>query len=200
MDEPTTANNMRATESPDAWVERYGDMLFRVAISRIADRSAAEDVVQEAFLAAWKSRDNFDGRSARGTWLVAILHRKIADHFRRAGRLRETPTGGDSDAASSDMFDEHGIWRRAVSEIAIDPNSPAERSEFWTSLQHCIQGLPATMSVAFQMREVEAEPIEETCQRLGITRQNLAVRLHRARLLLRECLQGKWLGSRESNP
>lgn len=191
------AEQARATrrESAEAWVDEYGDLLYRVAVMRLGDRSAAEDVVQEAFLAAWRSRDSFDGRSDQGTWLVAILKRKIADHYRRVGRSRETTADGEGD----ELFDHRGIWRRPVSEIDLNPESPVELSEFYRSLQHCVEQLPGSMSSAFRMRECEAESIEQTCEQLGITRQNLAVRLHRARLLLRECLQRTWLGQRESN-
>lgn len=181
-------------QSPETWVKEYGDLLYRVAVAGLDDRAAAEDLVQEAFLAAWRGRDSFDGRSNRGTWLVAILKRKIADHFRRAGRLRETTTDGEGD----DLFDQRGIWREPVNELTLNPDSPTELREFWNSLLGCVEELPGTLATAFRLREVESEGIERTCELLHISRQNLAVRLHRARLLLRKCLEGKWLGIRES--
>ena len=72
-------------DDPAGWVDRYGDGLLRFALTRVGCRDTAEDLVQEAFLAAWQSRSTFDGRASLGTWLIGILRRKIADHYRAAG-------------------------------------------------------------------------------------------------------------------
>jgi RNA polymerase sigma-70 factor (ECF subfamily) len=53
---------------PSAWVDRYGDYLFRFAMLRRRDRPAAEDMVQETFLAALKDRGTFSGGSSEATW------------------------------------------------------------------------------------------------------------------------------------
>lgn len=185
-----------SSESPESWVEMYGDLLYRVAVARLRDLSTAEDLVQETFLAAWRGRDTFDGHSDRGTWMVAILRRKIADHYRRIGRSRETT----AEAASNELFDHRGVWREPVGEVDLNPESPAELSEFWKSLQFCVEELPGTLSAAFRLREFDSQSVDQACEHLQISRQNLAVRLHRARLLLRKCLQSKWLGHRESVP
>src|SRR5881394_496268 len=81
----------RKFESPDAviWLERHGDYLFKYAVFRLRDASAAEDAVQETFLAALKAYEKFEGRGSERTWLVGILKHKVTDHFRRM--TRETP-------------------------------------------------------------------------------------------------------------
>jgi len=56
---------------PEAWVDEYGDYLFRYALARLRDESLAEDMVQETFLAALKSDAAFAGRSAPKSWLSA---------------------------------------------------------------------------------------------------------------------------------
>ena len=200
MDDPTTASNLRTdpSESPDAWVERYGDMLYRVAISRVSDRTTAEDLVQEAFLAAWKNRENFDGRSARGTWLVAILQRKVADHFRRAGRSRET-LSPDAEQPVGELFDQRGVWSQPIGKLSLELETNVERDEFRQMMHLCVAELPGNLATAFSLRELDAAPVDQACELLGITRKNLAVRLHRARLLLRRCLQARWLGEREKD-
>jgi RNA polymerase sigma factor (sigma-70 family) len=78
-----------ADPDPSEWVAQYGDYLFRYAMLRLRDRSAAEDLVQETFLAALKSRGSFSGNSSESTWLIGILKHKIADHFRH--QAREAP-------------------------------------------------------------------------------------------------------------
>ena len=59
------------------WVETHGDYLFNFAIGQVRDTNVAEDLVQETFLAALKSQNNFSGRSSERTWLVSILRHKI---------------------------------------------------------------------------------------------------------------------------
>ena len=74
---------------PERWVEEYGDYLFKYAVSRLRDPAKAEDMVQEAFLAALKGAKGFQGRSAEKSWLVGILKNKICDHFRKASRYTQ---------------------------------------------------------------------------------------------------------------
>ena len=59
--------------------------LYRYARSRVGNRELAEDLVQDAFLAALQSRDRFQGRATVRTWLLSILRHKIVDHYRRVG-------------------------------------------------------------------------------------------------------------------
>ena len=174
-------------------MDRYGDPLFRVAIARVGDPSVAEDLVQETFLAAWKGRGSFDGRSTLGTWLVAILKRKIVDHFRRQGRRREAEPD-DPSGDVSEMFDKRGVWRQKIGDVVVPMETGVERTEFWRVLEECAAELPATLGQAFSLRELKAVSPADVCEKLGITRRNLSVRLHRARLLLRRCLEVNWLG------
>lgn len=183
------------TDSPDQWVERYGDLLFRVAQARVADRAIAEDLVQDAFLAAWKSRASFDGRSQRSTWLIAILKRKVADHFRKAGRQPEAIGSFEDDRDS--VFDERGVWREPIGKLSLPLDGQLEQQEFWQIMETCVSQLPPTLGQAFSLRELQSASSSQASSRLGITRKNLAVRIHRARLLLRRCLENRWLGQRE---
>ncbi len=66
-------------ESPDPgrWLDDHGDYLFKYAVFRLRDNTAAEDAVQETFLAALKAYKEFQGRASERTWLVGILKHKI---------------------------------------------------------------------------------------------------------------------------
>ena len=88
-------------ETPDAgrWLDDHGDYLFKYAVFRLRDNTAAEDAVQETFLAALKAYKEFQGRASERTWLVGILKHKIVDHFRRV--MREAPIGEESDEGPS---------------------------------------------------------------------------------------------------
>lgn len=176
---------------PSHWVDRWGDALLRFALSRVGRREVAEDLVQETFLAAWRARATFDGRSSISTWLGAILRRKIADHYRRQGREQVLSEVEASDQQGP-LFSKHGKWLDSAAHWKSSPDQLVEDSEFWPVLAECLADLPAHLAEAFQLREIRRVSTEDVCLATGVTPKNLSVRLHRARLLLRRCLDQKW--------
>jgi len=178
---------------PADWVDQYGDVLLRYAAGRVATRELAEDLVQETLLAAFQHRAQFDGQSTFGTWLVAILRRKIVDHHRRTGRSPDL--AAEPLTAVEDWFTAQGRWAVASTKWRASPKDLAENAEFWQVIHGCLSGLPRHLAQAFQLRELRAVSVDEASRLSGVSTANLAVRLHRARLLLRQCLEKKWFCS-----
>lgn len=175
---------------PAQWVDRYGDALLQYACTRVGARETAEDLVQETFLAAFKARRDFDHRAAFSTWLIAILRRKIIDHYRKDAR---TPAADDADVdAIAPMFDKSGHWAVPPAKWGSTPASHAENSEFWEVVSRCLASLPRHLAQAFELRELGLASVKEASEIAGVSPRNLSVRLHRSRLLLRDCLQSKW--------
>jgi len=110
MNETGTVEN-RHMPDPETWVDQYGDYLYRFALSRLRDRAAAEDLVQETFLAALHARENFKGRSSVTTWLAGILKHKIIDHFRKESREQPVEDVEPFTPTFDDLFDEKGKWK-----------------------------------------------------------------------------------------
>src|SRR5262245_27728817 len=98
------------TSDPRTWVQRHGDYLYRFALSRVRRADVAEDLVQEALLAAWKGRAEFAEQASERTWLTAILKRKVVDWLRRRVRERLTETTAP-DRFASDLFTRRGVWK-----------------------------------------------------------------------------------------
>lgn len=194
------AQSRTANKSPDAvvWLDQHGDYLFKYAMFRLRDSSAAEDAVQETFLAALRAYEKFEGRGSERTWLIGILKHKITDHFRRIAR--EAPLGQEEDGASdhSEFFRGIGEWtghwelNHAPTDWHANPSELVERQEFWSVFSDCLSPLPQRTANAFTLREVDGLTSEEICEVLGITVNNLWVMLHRARLHLRNCLELNW--------
>jgi RNA polymerase sigma-70 factor (ECF subfamily) len=175
-----------------AWVEQYGDALYRYARARLAGRELAEDLVQETFLAALQSLDRFQHRSSLRTWLFSILRHKIVDHYRRGEADRSLP----GPAPGHDrFFTPGGHWAKAPSPWKT-PEEVLMDDEFHAVLEGCLGDLPRSLARAFVLRELEEVEAAELCELLGLSPGNLRVRLHRARLLLRECLEKKWFDPR----
>jgi len=170
------------------WVEAYGDYLFNFALGQVRNVGAAEDLVQETFLAALKARHHFAGKSSERTWLVGILRHKIYDHLRRACRERavrvdSTPTHRDEEA-----WDDAVLWLHDVAAECQSPSRRMELTEFRANLELALGKLPPRLAQAFQLYEVEERSNREVCAKLNISENNLWVMLHRARTQLREQL------------
>lgn len=179
---------------PATWVDKYGDVLFRYALLRVRERATAEDVVQETFLAAFKSKSQFQGGSEVCTWLIGILRHKISDHFRKNGREVQADCSDDADPLIDSWFDEKGTWLKPPKMWDVNPAELVERQEFWRVLQSCMENLPDRIAEAFSLRVMNDTQADEVCEILGITATNLWVLLHRARSRLRACLEEKWFG------
>ena len=182
-----------------AAIEQERAYLLRYALLQLRNPAQAEDAVQETLLAALEGRERFSGRSSLRTWLTGILKHKIIDHLRRSGR--EQPlVSADDDRSEADavdaLFVEDGHWR----EFPAQWGSPAkafENSRFWSAFELCLQRLPARTAKVFTMREVMEMTTDEICQELDITTTNCWVMLHRARLMLRECLEMTWFDGQQ---
>ena len=96
---------------PATWVDQHGDFLFRYALSRLGNRTVAEDLVQETFLAALRAEKNFSGRSVERTWFVGILKHKIVDYLRRQDRERPVSAVNSSGEKGEEPFDKSGWWQ-----------------------------------------------------------------------------------------
>jgi RNA polymerase sigma-70 factor (TIGR02943 family) len=181
-----------ANLDPSDWVDRYGDYLFRFAMLRLRDRSAAEDLVQETFLAGIKDRKSFSGNSSESTWLVGILKHKIADHFRHQAREAPLEEGDLRDQPDPSFFDGSGRWTSGPTDWGGNPADLYREKKFLDQLAKCLSGLSPNHANAFTLREIEGADTGEICKVLNVTETNLWVILHRARMLLRRCLEANW--------
>ncbi len=198
-DEQQKTSQRTGLSDPATWVDEYGDFLYRYAMQRLREKSVAEDVVQETFLAALAARDSFAGQSTERTWLVGILKRKIVDHFRKSTREVDFDEQLDPGDKTNDDYRSSGLqagtWKsgRKPDDWIIDPTDSAEQGEFWRLLNICIDGLDARHGVAFVLREMEEMEGKAICNVMDISPTNLRVMLYRARKQLRRCLELKWM-------
>ncbi len=74
---------------PEKWIDNYADYLYNYAYFRVHNKDVSQDIVQETFISALKAKESFRGDSSELTWLLAILKRKVIDHFRKVGSGKE---------------------------------------------------------------------------------------------------------------
>lgn len=108
-------------EQFETWLGDHVAVLYRVAYRLVGDTHEAEDIVQDTFRSAWTSRDLYDRSRSERTWLMAILRRRVADHWRRRER-RETSAPADLPhpaAPATDPFGDElsGAMQRALARL-----------------------------------------------------------------------------------
>ncbi|MEO5845657.1 MAG: sigma-70 family RNA polymerase sigma factor [Caldimonas sp.] len=144
--------------------------LVRFAVRKLRDPALAEDAVHDVIEAVLSGRARFAGRSALRSWLTAVLKNKIVDTLRRTSR--------------HDSLDDDEGGEGSGHAIACQQPRPDEIAEQRQELARALAGidrLPATLRDAMRLRIVEDRSTESVCAALGISEENLFVRVHRAR-------------------
>ena len=178
-------------------IESHRSYMLRFALAKLRDSHQAEEVVQEALLAALDGAGGFSGQSSLRTWLTSILKFKIIDFQRRliSERAHFAVAPEDDDSADPEwmerMFDNTGHWSPRLGEWA-NPDGALEQKQFFDVFERCMDKLPKAAGRVFFKREVMGVETDEICKDEDISASNCWVMLHRARLALRECLDHNW--------
>lgn len=164
-----TAAGMR--EAFDELVVRHQAAVFRFARAATEGAAAAEDVLQETFLAAWRAAATFQGRSAVRTWLLTIARNQAWHQREREARLPM------DDVPLPELGEAAGWGDR-------NPEEGALRSQRRECLARALEALGPEEREILVLRELEELTGEETAAALGIGLAAMKSRLHRARLRL----------------
>ena len=188
MDSERTQINAHI-QDPAQWMDLYGDMLYRFAMRRVKDAIAAEDIVQETFLAALGGYKNFKGDSTLRTWLVAILKNKSVDHIRKKAKERGSGKMEYLTNRAEANFNRPAEWPLRQGQCFETPMKLYAHKELMETLYRCLSKLPGRLAEAFTMREIDGLSTPEICEALNISSTNCWVMLHRARRRLRACME-----------
>ena len=156
-------------------VAEHGPAMYRLAYRMVGDRHEAEDLVQEAYRSAWKSRELFRPNAGERAWLAAILRRRAVDYWRRPRPPR--PLGK-----------EQGI------EAGFAPDDPL-RDELTDEMQQALQRLPEELKETLLLVVVAELTHQEAANLLDIPLGTVLSRVSRARNRLREYLLAATRGS-----
>lgn len=174
---------------PRLWVQKYGDLFYQYALRRLNDRQAAEDVVQETFLAAIKASVNYRGDALESTWLSSIMRKKTIDVIRKRERARKNRSV--SDVAEVNNVAEDQCLDVIGASFAMAPSKAMADAEFMKLVRDTLKRLPKNQADVFVLRELEQLEPEVICELLNISRKNLWVRLYRARVALARYISEK---------
>ena len=178
-------------------MDTYGDYLYSFALYRIQDDETAQDLVQDTLLGALKSKKNFKGQSSEKTWLTSILKYKIIDFIRKKYREPHLESFDLESTTLDDHFDAMGKWKTGPVKWASDPEQLLEQKSFLDVVKECLLELPKKQARVLASRELEGETTQTICKVFNISTTNCWVILHRARSLMRKCIEINWLKKRE---
>ncbi len=167
---PALQTGFTPTVSWAEMVEHRG-YLVRFAQRKLRDPLMAEDVVHDVFEAVLSGRAVFAGRAALRSWLTAVLKNKIVDMVRRSVNFESFDGDGDGD--------DSGVL--ALECPQPRPDEIAEQHQLLMLALQRIEALPPGLRDAMRLRVLEEQSTEDVCRELGISEENLFVRIHRAR-------------------
>ena len=162
-------------------VAQYQRKIFRLAKNITRHDEDAEDVLQEAFLKAYRNLDRFEGNSKFYTWLVRIAVNEALMKLRKRKTDRTVPLDEPVDLGEDLMAREIAVWED-------NPEERYGREEMQKILDDALDTLKPDFRTIFTLRDIEELSTEETAEALGISVAAVKSRLLRARLTLREKL------------
>jgi RNA polymerase sigma-70 factor (TIGR02943 family) len=175
------------------WVKLYTSEMYSWAFHKIGDKNNAEDLVQDTFLAAYNSLEKFKGESNPKTWLLAILNRKIID-FYRANAKKTAHEGGDKVRIEADgLFETNGNWKSFDSaDWQANDQALLDTPEFISVFKACMGKLPSNWQLSLKAKYLIQKDAKQICKELEITPSNYWQILHRAKVLLKKCIETNW--------
>jgi len=166
-------------------LQQYGARLLRLARRLLNSEEDAQDALQDAMVAVFKSIGSFESNSMLSTWLHRIVVNASLMKLRTKRRREEI----DIEEVLP-RFQEDGHQVEPSQPWTESAESMLERDELRALVRASIEQLPETYRVVLQLRDIEEMTTEETAQVLGITPNAVKIRLHRARQALRALLDG----------
>ena len=161
-------------EAFDELVRRTYTDLFTLAVRLTGNEEDARDVVQDAYLRAWRAIGRFRGDAALSTWLYRITANCASTHLSRRRRTRTEPFAPGYDPVEL--------------RVEAQPESMTESTLDLERIGRAVDELPPKLRAVVVLRDVYGLPHEAIAEELGISLSAAKVRLHRARHRLRDAM------------
>jgi RNA polymerase sigma factor (sigma-70 family) len=166
-------------EDYEILVRRYNGLLYKTARGILSAENDIEDVMQEAYLRGFEKLGQFRKEAKFSTWLTRILINCALQHVNKL-KGREHLSLDDLRGADMDSL------------LEFPPEASPEVGENLTkAVEAAINHLPVKYSIVFILREIQHIPVAEAALILGITEENVKIRLHRAKHMLKDILRSE---------
>ena len=158
-------------------VDRYKDLVYSLALKMVKNREEAEEVAQDTFIKVFKSLSKFKGDSKFSTWIYKVTYNTCLDRLKKQKREQQV--------VSIDEFNTNQI--KSI-DNALDKMENEEREK---AIHDCIQLLPADDAFLLTLFYFEEQSLEEIAKVIGLTANNVKVKLFRSRKKLTSILKEK---------
>jgi RNA polymerase sigma-70 factor (ECF subfamily) len=169
-------------------VARYENKLYRLAMRFVRNETDAQEILQEAFLAAWRHLPTFEGRAQFGSWMYRVTVNAALMLLRSRNRHPEVTVEDVEPTALNEAVADSGQTTRGSSDWSQQADEQIQSKELRQHIQTAVDSLPDGLRTVFLLRDVEELSTEDTAEILGLTVPAVKTRLHRARLILREAI------------
>jgi RNA polymerase sigma-70 factor, ECF subfamily len=177
----------------DAFEELVGRtevQLYRLATRIVSNESDAQEILQESYLSAWRSLPKFEGRALFGSWMHRVVLNNSLMRLRSRNRHPEVGIHGIGDAELDNAI-ARAIYQSPEREARPDrPDQQLQSKELLRHIGNAVNTLPDKLKEIFLLRDVREVSTEDAAALLGVSRQAAKTRLHRARKVLRQSLDG----------
>lgn len=163
-------------------VRRYERPVYSVLMRVVRRSEDAEDLVQETFVKVFKALDRYDPERPFAAWIFTIASRLAIDHFRR--RRIQTVSLSYSDPGSSEER------TMDVEDTGLKPDEITSNAEEELQTSAIIDSLPEHYRIVVLLRHQQDLSYEEISQALNLPLGTVKARIHRARALLKDRIQG----------
>jgi RNA polymerase sigma-70 factor (ECF subfamily) len=175
----------------EALVSEHDHRMRRLARTIVPTPSAADDVVQETWLAVISGLDRFEGRSSLRTWMYAILVKQARSRASRDARslpFSALENDGYGPTVDPSAFGADGRWTSAPVRLQSEPETNLLSTELRAQLLRAIDRLPPAQRAVITLRDVVGLPAADVCATLELSVGNQRLLLHRARAGVRAAL------------
>ena len=165
---------------------RYENKLYRLAMRFVRNENDAQEILQEAFLSAWRNLPGFEGRAQFGSWMYRVTVNAALMFLRARSRHPEVMLD-DVEPAILHKAAEQSV-HGSSEDWSQRPDEQLQSEELRRHIQDAADALPEGLRTVFLVRDVEGMSTEETAELLGLSLPAVKTRLHRARLAMREAI------------
>lgn len=185
-----------STENFAHWVNTYTDELYKWALFKTSKTDVAQDLVQDTFLSAFEKIYQFKQSSSPKTWLFKILNHKIVDYYRAKGNKQfvaiEPLEEDKANQAIDTLFDDKGRWVTMNHLNWGDENELLDDPNFIEILNFCLDDLPEKWRMTILSKYIMEKESKAICQEQNLSASNYWQIIHRAKMLLKICLENNW--------
>ena len=163
------------TNAYSVLVDRYKDLVYTLALRMVKNREEAEEVSQDTFIKVYKSLGKFKGDSKFSTWIYKVAYNTCLDRIKKYKKEH-----------LSIQIDEFTERHLKTVETVLDTIEKAEKSK---AIKQCLELLPSDDAFLLTLFYFEEQSLEEIAEIIGLTANNVKVKLFRSRKKLAKIME-----------